>query len=93
MRRHVVRPLHVVNPGRLFRRETIERGDMRSVCTSGSAFSWMVSEAEVWRRKISSVALARAGLRDEACGMTGDVDEAGARRVQAQRRARDQLRR
>jgi hypothetical protein len=37
--------------------------------------------------------LARADLRNEACGMTGDVGEAGTGCVQAQRRGRDQLRR
>jgi hypothetical protein len=37
--------------------------------------------------------LARGDLSDEACGMAGDVGEAGARRIQAQRRGCDQLRR
>ena len=49
MRRHVVGAFDGVHPGAVVGREPAQRRD-RSACTSGSAFSWMVSEAEVWRR-------------------------------------------
>ena len=48
VRRHVVRAFGIVHPSGIRRREPLS-AVTRSICTSGSAFSWMTSEAEVWR--------------------------------------------
>ena len=60
VRRHVVRALDVVHPGRVLAARAGRSAVTRSVCTSGSAFSWMVSDAEVWRRIDQQRAVARA---------------------------------
>jgi hypothetical protein len=85
-------PFNVVNPGPVFRGEMIERGHQVGLHVGVGVFL----DGERGRgvaQKDQQRALARAGLRREACGVAGDVGEAGAKRIQAQRRGCDQLRR
>ena len=49
MRRHIVGPFGVVAPSGVFGRQRGSAPSSRSSSTVGSAFSWIVSDAEVWR--------------------------------------------
>ena len=51
----------------------------RSARTSGSAFSWMTSEAEVCRRNKKRAAVFRSCLGEKACRVLRDLGEAFAR--------------
>ena len=63
----------------------------RSVRTSGSAFSWMTSEAEVCRRNSSSTAVARLDFFEKARDVARDLEEAFAGRLDRKHRGRDRL--
>ena len=92
MRRHVVRPsTSCTQPASAGASRS--SAVTRSVRTSGSAFSWMTSEAEVCRMKSRSRSVARARLRHKARGLVRDLDKALARVVDGQRRGRDRSRR
>ena len=73
MRRHVIRPLGVVHPAGIFGRKPLERRG-RSTSTEGSAFSWIVSEAEVWRmNSVSAPSCAPASRRNFAASRVTSV--------------------
>ena len=82
MRRHVVRPLHVVDPGRVLRGEPIERGHEVGLHV-GIGILLDGERGRGMAQKDQQRPLAGAGLREEARGMIGDLGEACAGRIQS----------
>ncbi len=62
---------------------------VRSTSTDGSAFSWIVSEAEVCRMNSVSAPSRALNLIDELRGFAGEIGEAAARRLHGQQRRCD----
>ena len=89
MRRHVVGAFGVVASSRHSRGASRSSAVIRSTSTDGSAFSWIVSDAEVWRMNSVTAPSRAPASRDEFCDLGGEIDEAGAGRLHRQQRRHD----
>ncbi len=81
MRRHVVRALDRRAPSGASSGASRSSAVTRSRCTSGSAFSWITSDAEVCRRKRNSAPSPALASDRKRAASRGDVGEAFAARL------------
>jgi hypothetical protein len=80
-----------MNPRHVFRRRTLERGRQIGLHVRIGIFLNGQGRRGV-AQKDQQHTVARAGLRDEAAGIGGDIGKPRAWRIDAQRRSRDGLR-
>ena len=62
---------------------------IRSSSTDGSAFSWIVSDAEVWRMNSVTAPSLALGVANKFRDLGGEIDEAGAWRLDRKKRRHD----